>query len=146
MFNVKTKMKKRKFAVMASLLWGASLYAQNQAGDSLATSQPESQIQAGFFDSNSLGGIDYSEFKLPPLGVLFENAKSTPSIELLEKERRLAEKMLSKEKRAFLDFSGCMPIIHTVIPAPRVLQRMSLLRFIHFQVVQRPIIGTWVPV
>lgn len=103
-FNVKTKMEKRKLVMVASLLWGASLYAQEQAGDSLAASHPESQIQAGFFDSNSWDGIDYSEFKLPPLGILFENAKSTPSIELLEKERRLAEKILSKEKRAFLGF------------------------------------------
>lgn len=99
-------MKKREFVAVASLVLSvAAGYAQEQqAADSVVATRPENQIQAGFFDSNSLDGIDYSEFKLPPLGTLFENAKSTPSIELLEKERRLAEKMLSKEKRAFLGF------------------------------------------
>lgn len=93
-----------KKCIPVAILWlmATSVYAQH-SNDTLTTIA-DNQIQAGFFDSNSLDGIDYSEFKLPPLGMLFENAKSTPSIELLEKERQLAEKLLSKEKRAFLGF------------------------------------------
>lgn len=99
-------MRKRKLVSFVSLLLIATTsYGQeSQPSDTLNVPMKENQIQAGFFDSNSLDGIDYSEFKLPPLGILFENAKSTPSIELLEKERQLADKMLSKEKRAFLKF------------------------------------------
>lgn len=100
-------MKKRKLISFVSLLLLATTtYSQESMnGDTLnVPTAKENQIQAGFFDSNSLEGINYSEFKLPPLGILFENAKSTPSIELLEKERQLADKMLSKEKRAFLSF------------------------------------------
>lgn len=101
---MKQFMKRKTFAAtLASLLWAGAACGQEQA-DSVALPLAESQIQAGFFDSNALDGIDYSEFKLPPLGMLFENAKSTPNIELLEKERQLAEKLLSKEKRTFLSF------------------------------------------
>lgn len=94
---------KRKLVTVASLIALASAMQAQEPNDT-STVSASSQIQAGFFDSNSLDGIDYSEFKLPPLGMLFENAKSAPSIELLEKERQLAEKLLSKEKRAFLGF------------------------------------------
>lgn len=93
----------QKIATIASCLLIASSLAAQEPNDTLVVSA-NNQIQAGFFDSSSLEGIDYSEFKLPPLGVLFENAKSTPTIELLEKERQMAEKLLSKEKRAFLSF------------------------------------------
>ena len=40
----------------------------------------ESGISAGFFDSSGEKDINFSEFHLPPLAVLFENAKSTPQI------------------------------------------------------------------
>ncbi|MBQ4520561.1 MAG: TolC family protein [Bacteroidaceae bacterium] len=67
--------------------------------------ETEESITAGFLDGK-IGpmGIDYSSFKLPPLGTLFENAAQTPSIQLLEKERQLAKKLLNKEKRKFLEF------------------------------------------
>ena len=93
----------KKFIPVA-LLWLMALPISSQQPSDTLKSHADTQIQACFFDSNSLDGIDYSEFKLPPLGILFENAKSTPSIELLEKERQLAEKLLSKEKLAFLGF------------------------------------------
>lgn len=93
----------KKCIPAAILCLMATCVCAQQPNDTLTT-KADNQIQAGFFDSNSLDGIDYSEFKLPPLGMLFENAKSTPSIELLEKERQMAEKLLSKEKRAFLSF------------------------------------------
>ena len=40
----------------------------------------ESGIAAGFFDSSKDKEINFSEFHLPPLAVLFENAKSTPQV------------------------------------------------------------------
>lgn len=96
-------MKKAMIPLISCLLIVSTATAQEQP-DSVKDVSNDNQIQAGFFDSNTLSGIDYSEFQLPPLGTLFENAKSTPSIELLEKERQLAEKLLSKEKRAFLSY------------------------------------------
>ena len=44
----------------------------------------ESGISAGFFDSSNEKDINFSEFRLPPLAVLFENAKSTPQIIIAE--------------------------------------------------------------
>ena len=49
---------------------------------------------AGYFDSSDLGEINYSSFKLPPLGVLFENAKSNPQMELLLKDEQLESLLL----------------------------------------------------
>ena len=40
----------------------------------------ESGISAGFFDASNEKDINFSEFHLPPLAVLLENAKSTPQI------------------------------------------------------------------
>lgn len=98
-------MSKRFFLfTVLGCLGGITAYSQQNTVDTLRTSGTEEQIQAGFFDSNTMGSIDYSAFQLPPLGTLFENAKSSPTIELLEKERQLANKLLSKEKRAFLEF------------------------------------------
>ena len=36
------------------------------------------------------------------LSVLYENARSTPSIEILEKEKQLQKKLLAKEKRSWM--------------------------------------------
>ena len=51
----------------------------------------ESGISAGFFDASNEKDINFSEFHLPPLSVLLENAKSNPQILSLEKARQLAE-------------------------------------------------------
>ena len=59
----------------------------------------ESGISAGFFDSSKEKDINFSEFHLPPLAVLFENAKSTPQIVTLEKARQLAQAEVAKQKR-----------------------------------------------
>ena len=59
----------------------------------------ESGISAGFFDSSNEKDINFSEFHLPPLAVLFENAKSTPQIITLEKARQLAQAEVAKQKR-----------------------------------------------
>ena len=64
----------------------------------------ESGIAAGFFDSSSEKDINFSEFHLPPLAVLFENAKSSPQIISLEKARQLAEAEVAKQKRHIFSY------------------------------------------
>ena len=59
----------------------------------------ESGISAGFFDSSKEKDINFSEFHLPPLSVLFENAKSSPQILSLEKARQIAQAEVAKQKR-----------------------------------------------
>ncbi len=64
----------------------------------------ESGISAGFFDSSNEKDINFSEFHLPPLAVLFENAKSSPQILNLEKARQLAEAQVAKQKRHIFSY------------------------------------------
>ena len=64
----------------------------------------ESGISAGFFDSSNEKDINFSEFHLPPLAVLFENAKSSPQIVSLEKARQLAEAQVAKQKRHIFSY------------------------------------------
>ena len=64
----------------------------------------ESGIAAGFFDSSNEKDINFSEFHLPPLAVLFENAKSTPQIMSLEKARELAQAEVAKERKHIFSF------------------------------------------
>ena len=64
----------------------------------------ETGIAAGFFDSSKDKEINFSEFHLPPLAILFENAKSTPSIMNLEKARELAQAEVAKQKRHIFSY------------------------------------------
>ena len=64
----------------------------------------ESGIAAGFFDSSNEKDINFSEFHLPPLAVLFENAKQSPQIISLEKARELAEAEVAKQKRHIFSY------------------------------------------
>lgn len=64
----------------------------------------ESGISAGFFDASNEKDINFSEFHLPPLAVLFENAKSSPQILTLEKARQLAEAEVAKQKRHIFSY------------------------------------------
>ena len=64
----------------------------------------ESGISAGFFDASSEKDINFSEFHLPPLAVLFENAKTSPQILSLEKARQLAEAEVAKQKRHIFSY------------------------------------------
>jgi outer membrane protein TolC len=57
-----------------------------------------SGISAGFFDSSNDKTINFSNFHLPPLAVLFENAKATPSIELGMKKEETARAEVEKQK------------------------------------------------
>ena len=63
-----------------------------------AQTADDSGISAGFFDSSQDKDINFSEFKLPPLAVLFENAKSNPNILQLAKMEEIAQ-----EVRVYID-------------------------------------------
>ena len=62
----------------------------------------ESGIAAGFFDSSNEKDINFSEFHLPPLAVLFENAKASPQILTLEKAQELAQEGKKKKSAKLL--------------------------------------------
>ena len=64
----------------------------------------ESGIAAGFFDSSKDKDINFSEFHLPPLAVLFENAKSNPQLMSLEKAREIAVAEVAKQKRTIFSY------------------------------------------
>ncbi len=81
---------KRLLMIVAATGIGSSAFAQFD----------ESGIAAGFFDSSNEKDINFSEFHLPPLAVLFENAKSTPQIMSLEKARQIAVAEVAKQKRS----------------------------------------------
>ena len=85
-------MNKFKRLIFMAAIVGASTQAYAQFD--------ESGIAAGFFDSSKEKDINFSEFHLPPLAVLFENAKSTPQIMTLEKARQIAVAAVAKQKRS----------------------------------------------
>ena len=64
----------------------------------------DSGIAAGFFDSSSEKTINFSEFHLPPLAVLFENAKATPQVMSLQKAQEIAEAEVAKQKRHIFSY------------------------------------------
>ena len=63
-----------------------------------------SGISAGFFDASEESTINFSNFHLPPLAVLFENAKQSPSILTLEKAHQLAIAEVAKQKRHIFSY------------------------------------------
>lgn len=88
---------KRLFLIVTATGIGTSAFAQFD----------ESGIAAGFFDSSKDKDINFSEFHLPPLAVLLENAKANPQILSLEKARQIAEAEVAKTKRdIFSHISG----------------------------------------
>lgn len=64
----------------------------------------ESGISAGFFDSSNKDTINFSTFHLPPLAVLFENAKTSPEIQLYAKEQEIAQAEVAKQKRHIFSY------------------------------------------
>ena len=63
-----------------------------------------SGISAGFFDSSDNSAINFSDFHLPPLAVLFENAKQNPEILYLEKAQEIAQAEVAKQKRHIFSY------------------------------------------
>lgn len=60
--------------------------------------QTENRTLAGFFDTSTNEYVDYTSLKLPPLEILFTNAKTSPTIELLAQEEKIAKALLKKQK------------------------------------------------
>lgn len=69
-----------------------------------AQTADDSGISAGFFDSSQDKDINFSEFKLPPLAVLFENAKSNPNILQLAKMEEIAQAEVTKQKKHIFSY------------------------------------------
>lgn len=69
-----------------------------------AQSLDESGISAGFFDSSEESTLNFSTFHLPPLSVLFENAKQNPQILSLDKAEQLAKAEVAKQKRHIFSY------------------------------------------
>ncbi len=71
----------------------------------LAQSQlDDSGISAGFFDSSFENDINFSDFHLPPLGVLFENAKANPTILQMAKKQEIAQAEVTKQKKHIFSY------------------------------------------
>ena len=85
---------KRFVLMIAIVATGSQAYAQFA----------ESGISAGFFDSSNEKDINFSQFHLPPLTVLLENAKSTPTILSLEKARQIAQAEVAKQRRHIFSY------------------------------------------
>lgn len=89
-------MNKFKRLIFMAAIVGASTQAYAQFD--------ESGIAAGFFDSSKEKDINFSEFHLPPLAILFENAKASPQIMSLEKARQIAQAEVAKQKRHIFSY------------------------------------------
>ena len=63
-----------------------------------------SGISAGFFDSSDNSTINFSTFHLPPLAVLYENAKQNPTILSLNKAQEIAQAEVAKQKRHIFSY------------------------------------------
>ena len=80
------------------------ILAISGAGPQAYAQFDESGIAAGFFDSSNDKEINFSEFHLPPLAILFENAKSSPQILSLEKAQQIAQAEVAKQKRHIFSY------------------------------------------
>ena len=71
---------------------------------SVSAQYNNSGISAGFFDSSENSTINFSDFHLPPLAVLFENAKQSPQILSFEKAQEIAQAEVAKQKRHIFSY------------------------------------------
>ena len=92
----------RKTLFTALLLTG-SLVAEAQETVNPSRAD-DSGISAGFFDSSTEQDIYFSTFKLPPLAVLFENAKSNPTILNLAKAQEIAQAEVAQQKKHIFSY------------------------------------------
>ncbi len=69
-----------------------------------AQTADDSGISAGFFDSSFTKDINFSDFHLPPLGVLFENAKANPTILQMVKSQEIAQAEVTKQKKHIFSY------------------------------------------
>jgi len=74
------------------------------AGQTAFAQYNDSGISAGFFDSSENKTINFSSFRLPPLAVLYENAKQNPKILSLAKAQEIAQAEVNKQKRHIFSY------------------------------------------
>lgn len=70
----------------------------------LFSTLPSSVQAQEISDFSKLTPEDYTNIALPSLDALFENAKQAPTYELALLQEQIEQKLLSKEKRAYLSF------------------------------------------
>ena len=107
-------MNKFKRLIFMAAIVGASTQAYAQFD--------ESGIAAGFFDSSQEKDINFSEFHLPPLAILFENAKANPQIMSLEKARQIAQAEVAKQKRHRMPALVMVKVTHGVLQVLPIIQ------------------------
>ena len=96
-------MKNKKMNRFRHLLFCVAIAGTSSASYA-QSSFDDSGIAAGFFDSSKEMSINFSEFHLPPLAVLFENAKATPQVMSLQKAQEIAEAEVAKQKRHIFSY------------------------------------------
>ena len=82
--------------ILTTILAAATTVAQAQYNNS--------GVSAGFFDSSETSTINFSTFHLPPLAVLYENAKQNPHILSLNKAQEIAQAEVAKQKRHIFSY------------------------------------------
>lgn len=92
-------LKPRKLVRSMAMVLTTLVASQLSTLTALAQTADDSGISAGFFDSSLEKDINFSTFKLPPLSVLFENAKSNPSILQLAKQQEIAQAEVAKQRK-----------------------------------------------
>lgn len=90
-------MNKIKRLLLLTTVAGLGLTTQAQSLD-------DSGISAGFFDSSEEATLNFSTFHLPPLSILFENAKQNPTILMMEKAEQLARAEIAKQRRHIFSY------------------------------------------
>ncbi len=90
-------MNKIKRLLLLTTVAGLGLTTQAQSLD-------DSGISAGFFDSSDEATLNFSTFHLPPLSILFENAKQNPTILMMEKAEQLARAEIAKQRRHIFSY------------------------------------------
>ena len=98
-------MNKLKYYILFSLCSFSclNLFAKGD-NNKVITEAPKTDIIVQSKNNTISDPISYESFKLPPLSVLFENARNNPSVSILEKDRQLQKKLLTKEKKAWMKF------------------------------------------
>lgn len=92
-----SKLKQAILAACLATIAPTAIAQETEAND-------ESGILAGFFDSSKEREINFSKFKLPPLSVLFENAKQTPNILQMAKQQEIAQAEVNKQKKHIFSY------------------------------------------
>ena len=86
-----------KWYITLSLMAFSFTMNAQQTEIQMVNSTPEDSVTINL-------NVDFATLQLPPLSVLYANATSNPTVKMMEKERQLQKKLLSKEKRSWLSF------------------------------------------